>query len=107
MPHIQRFTEELQLRGLSDNTIDAYVRAVKYLERFCHKSPLEINDEELRTFLLYFRNERGLSLQSFNVNCAALRCFYAALQPERTLHIRTVRPPLILPEVLSPIDRDK
>ena len=101
MSHIQRFTEELQLRALSDNTIDVYTRAVKQLERFHNTSPLDITDEELRSFLLYSRN-RGLSLKTYNLIIVAVRCFYEALQPDRVLRIKTVRPPLVLPEVLSP-----
>lgn len=101
MSHLQRFTEELQLRGLSENTIDVYTRAVKQLERFCGKSALDITDEELRSFLLHSRN-RGLSLKTYNVTIVAIRCFYEALQPDRVIRIKTVRPPVILPEVLSP-----
>jgi integrase/recombinase XerD len=98
---LARFTEELQLKGLSDNTIETYVRTVRHLERFCRRSPLEISDEQIRSFLLYCRNERKISLKSYNLVAAGLRQFYSCLQPERHLQIKSVRPPLTLPEVLS------
>jgi len=102
MRYLQRFTEELQLRGLTESTIDVYTRTILVLERFYQKPPLKVSDEEIRKYLLYCRNRRRLALTSYNVTVAALRCFFSALQPDRVLHIRAIRPPQVLPEVLSP-----
>jgi hypothetical protein len=40
--------ECLQLRGLSERTQEAYVRAVRQLAQHYHKSPERITEEELR-----------------------------------------------------------
>ena len=44
----KRMIECLQLRGLSERTQEAYVRAVRQLSEHYHKSPALITEEELR-----------------------------------------------------------
>ena len=56
-----RFSEDLQLKGLSQKTIKMYTRAVKQLTNHYQKSPEEISDEELRKYFLYNKNERKWS----------------------------------------------
>jgi len=48
----QRMIEDLQLRGLSPRTQDAYVRAVRLLAEHYDKPPDEITEEELRQYFL-------------------------------------------------------
>ena len=43
-----RMIEDMQLRGFSKRTQEAYVRAVRQLAEHYHKSPDQINEEELR-----------------------------------------------------------
>ena len=50
-PLRQRMIEDLQLRGLSPKTQDAYVRAVRQLAEHYGKSPDRISEEELRTLM--------------------------------------------------------
>lgn len=52
----KRTIECLQLRGLSERTQEAYVRAVRQLAEHYHKSPDLINEEELRQYFLYIKN---------------------------------------------------
>ena len=47
-----RFSEDLQLKGLSQKTINMYTRSVKQLTNHYHKSPEKISDEELRKYFL-------------------------------------------------------
>jgi len=46
----KRMIECLQLRGLSERTQEAYVRAVRQLAEHYHKSPDLITEEELRQY---------------------------------------------------------
>ena len=43
----QRFSEDLQLKGVSHKTIKMYTRAVKQLVKHYQKSPEEISDQDL------------------------------------------------------------
>ena len=45
--------EDLQLRGYSDRTVEAYVRAVAQLARFYHASPDGLTEEQIRQYLLH------------------------------------------------------
>ncbi len=54
----ERMIEDMQLRGLSANTQDAYVRAVKQLAEYYHRSPEELSQEDVREYFLYRRMRR-------------------------------------------------
>jgi hypothetical protein len=51
-PLRQRMVEDMQLRGLSEKTQEAYVRAVRQLAEHYGKSPAQISEEELRQYFL-------------------------------------------------------
>ena len=44
----KRMIESLQLRGMSERTQEAYVRAVRQLAQHYHRSPDLVSEEELR-----------------------------------------------------------
>jgi len=73
--------EDLQLRGLSAKTQDAYLRAVRQLAEHYRKSPNLITEEELRLYFLYLKNGKHVSRSSFTIALSGLKFFY-----ERTLH---------------------
>ena len=50
-----------QLRGLSERTQEAYVRAVRQLAEHYHKSPDRISEEELRQYFLFIKNVKHYS----------------------------------------------
>ena len=53
MPELRKKTPQcLQLRGLSERTQEAYVRAVRQLAEHYNKSPDQITEEELRQYSL-------------------------------------------------------
>ena len=80
-PLRQRMLEDLQLRGLSAKTQDAYLRAVRQLAEHYHKSPDLITEEELRLYFLYLKNDKQVSRSGFTIALCGLKFFY-----ERTLH---------------------
>lgn len=63
-PLRKRMIEDLQLRGLSERTQEAYVRAVRQLAEHYHKSPDRITEEELRDYFLYLKNVKHYSAQN-------------------------------------------
>jgi integrase/recombinase XerD len=52
----QRMIEDMQLRGLSEKTQEAYVRAVRQLAEHYGRSLDQISEEELRQYFLYLKN---------------------------------------------------
>jgi integrase/recombinase XerD len=72
----QRMIEDMQLRGLSAKTQDAYVRAVRQLAEHYGKSPDRITEEELRQYFLYLKNVKRASRSACTVALCGLKLFY-------------------------------
>jgi len=72
----QRMIECLQLRGLSERTQEAYVRAVRQLSEHYHKSPDLIMEEELRQYFLFLKNAKHYSRNTMTIAICGIRSFY-------------------------------
>jgi site-specific recombinase XerD len=72
----QRYIEDLQLRGLSPRTQDAYVRVVRQLAKHYGKSPDVLTEEELRQYLLYLKNEKHAARNTCTLALCSLKFFY-------------------------------
>jgi integrase len=68
--------EDMQLRGLSERTQEAYVQVVRQLAGYYHKSPDELGEEELRRFFLYLKNERKIARSTHTVYLSGIKFFY-------------------------------
>ena len=77
----KRMIECLQLRGLSERTQEAYVRAVRQLAEHYHKSPDLISEEELRQYFLFIKNVKHYSRNTMTIAICGLKFFF-----EHTLH---------------------
>ena len=60
-PLRQRMVEDMQLRGLSARTQEAYARAVWQLAQYYHRRPDQLSDEELRQYFLYLTNQKKIA----------------------------------------------
>lgn len=99
----QRMLEDMQLHGYAAKTQDAYVRAVKQLAAYYHKSPDVISEDELRQYLLYLHNEKCVSASTFTIALCGLKFFYEQTL-QRTWHTFDLARPVPekkLPVVLS------
>ena len=99
----ERMIEDLQLRGVSANTQLAYLRTVRQLAEYHRKPPDRINEEELRQYFLYLKNERGISAASFQVALSGIKFFYQFTLKQAWPILDLVRPSREkkLPVVLS------
>lgn len=102
-PLRQRMIEDMTVRNLSAQTQASYVQYVSQLSRHFHKSPDRTSVEEIRTFLLYLANEKGLSASARNVATHALRFFFlVTLQRPWTIEaIPSPKKETRLPVILS------
>ncbi len=50
--------QDLQLAGMAERTAEAYIRAVRKLAAYTGKSPDLIDEEELRAYFYYIRNDQ-------------------------------------------------
>ena len=88
----QRFSEDLQLKGLSHKTIKMYTRAVKQLVKHYQKSPEEISDEELRQYYLYNKNVRQWSRVASTISLCGIKYFYTLTLKREWTSLKFIRP---------------
>src|SRR5438034_579790 len=92
-PLRQRMIEDMQLRGYSARTQEAYVAAVRQVFEHYHCSPAQLTEEQLRQYFLYLANEKKVSRPTATIALCGIKFFY-----EQTLHrdwptLRFFRPP--------------
>ena len=102
-PLRQRMIEDMQLRGLSEKTQDAYVRAVRQLAEHWGKSPDCISEEELRLYFLHLTNGKQVSSSTLTVALSGIKFFYEHTLRREWATLDLVRPARKkkLPVVLS------
>jgi site-specific recombinase XerD len=95
--------EDMQLRGLSEKTQQAYVLAVRQLAEHYGKSPEQISEEELCQYFLYLKNGKQVSSSTFMVALCGIKfLFQHTLRREwTTLDLVRPRREKKLPVVLS------
>ncbi len=72
----KRMIGDMKLRNLSENTKEAYLRAVEKLATFYHKSPDRLSKEQIRKYLLYLVEEKRVANATYIQHLCALRFFY-------------------------------
>ncbi len=102
-PLRQRLLEDMQLRGLSAKTQQAYVCAVQQLAVHYRKSPDQITEEELRLYFLYLRNEKRAARSTCTVALCAFKFLFEQTLQRPWPILDFIRPPKAqtLPVVLS------
>ena len=71
----QRMIEDMTMRKLSPKTQSGYIRAVRKLAQYLHRSPDTATAEELRRFQLHLV-ELGVSSITLNATITDLRFFF-------------------------------
>jgi len=99
----ERMLADMQLRGLAEKTQTAYLRAVRQLAAHCGKPPNQIDEEELRRYFLYLKNEKKASRSSCTIAICGIKFFYERTLGREWTTFELVRPPKSkkLPVVLS------
>lgn len=75
-PLRKRMIEDLQIRGYSDRTVEAYVHAVSQMARFYGKSPERISEEEIRDYLLHLTNVKKVARGTHTIALCGLKFLY-------------------------------
>jgi len=98
-----RMTGDLQLRGLSERTQEAYLRAVRKLAEHFHTPPDQLREAQVREYLLYLKNDRGFAPGSMRIAVGGVKFFYRYTEPRDWATLLNIRIPAqkTLPDVLS------
>jgi len=88
----QKMIEDMQLKGLAERTQEAYVNAVLQLSRRFKKSPDSLNQEDLREYFLYLKNEKQVADSTFSIALCGIKFFYEHTLGKEWHTLKLVRP---------------
>jgi site-specific recombinase XerD len=102
-PLRQRMLDDMRMRKLEPRTREAYIRAVRRLAAYLHRSPDTATVEDLRSFQLHLV-DTGTSPITLNATLTGLRFFFDITlgREELMARMQPVKVPHTLPVVLSP-----
>ena len=76
----QKMIDDMQLRGFAERTQEAYLSAVNQLAKHYRKPPDQIDEEELRQYFLFLKNEKHAARSTCTIALCGIKFFF-----ERTL----------------------
>jgi integrase/recombinase XerD len=99
----QRMKEDLQLRGLSPRTQEAYLFQVTRFAQYYRKLPDKLGEHEVKEYLVYLLNEKKVSYSVLAQNYSALKFIYEVTlkRPWEVKRIPYPKTPQRLPVVLD------
>ena len=102
-PRYQRMSEDLHLGGMSKQTHEGYLRAVRQMADFCKLSPDQITEDQLRKFFLHLKNDKEIASGSLRVAFSGVKFFYTRTcrREWQTLAQMKIQNVKSLPEVLT------
>lgn len=100
----EHMASELKLKGYSPRTVKAYVYHTKRFLLYLQKNPVELEEIDIRRYLLYLLDEKGASHSYMNQTAAALKflCAYVLNRDNLMGKIPSPKKEEKLPTVLSP-----
>lgn len=72
----QKMLEDMQLHGFAIRTQEAYLSAVRQLAKYYRKAPDQINEEELRQYLLFLKNEKRAARATCTIALCGIKFFF-------------------------------
>jgi integrase/recombinase XerD len=105
----EKMKQEMILVGLSKSTQDIYLKAVIKLRDYYSKSPKELSEQEIKSYLLYLKQEKKLAPNTYNTQIYGLRFFYCITlrRPLFKLNLPTTKVTYKLPDILSANEVEK
>jgi site-specific recombinase XerD len=99
----QKMIEDMQLHGYAERTQEAYLSAVRQLAKYYQKPPDQIDEEELRGYFLFLKNEKHAARNTCTVALCGIKFFFQHTLGREWKTFDFLRPPREkkLPVVLS------
>lgn len=100
---LARLKEDILLRGLSQRTLESYTSHARIFLKYCNRPSEQLNEDDIRKFLLHLINDKRVSPSTVNNYNAAIR-FLFAVTFNRTLNYLQIprqKKRVTLPEILT------
>ena len=73
----ERMVADMRSQGLSASTQEVYLQGVKGLAAYYRRSPDQLDEKDVRRYLLYLRDERGVARGTFTPHQGGIRFLFA------------------------------
>ena len=99
-----KMKQEMTLRGFSSGTQDHYLRSIVKLNDHYNRSPAQLSEDEIKSFLLFVISNQPCAASTYNVMIHGLKFFYEVVLNRKMVAINLPRKkePQKLPDILSP-----
>jgi site-specific recombinase XerD len=99
----EKMKQEMILVGLAESTQKIYLRAVTHLHDYYNKSPRQLTEQEIKSYLLYLKQQKRLAPNTYNTQIYGLRFFYCITlrNPLFKLNLPVTKVTYKLPDILS------
>ncbi len=75
-PLRKRMMEDMDLAGLASTTCKTYISVIVKLQKRAQRRPDRLSEEDVRRYLLWLRDEKGVARGTFQTCFYALKFFY-------------------------------
>lgn len=100
--NFENLRRELLSRKYSYKTVKTYIYFNRDFLNFIHKKPLEVNDNDIKEYLVYLLEKKGASTSTLNQAINALEFYYGnMLKRKFVFEVKRPRKNKKLPVVLS------
>ncbi len=100
--HIGRFEHQITIKSYSESTVFSYSRAIAQISLYFKKSPLDLDADEINSYLYTLRQDKDLSDTYFKHAVYGLRFFYRVYDLEdRAIRLPNLKNNRKLPVVFS------
>jgi site-specific recombinase XerD len=100
--HIRKFEEQITIKSYSPSTVFSYSRCIAQISLYCKKSPLDLEPDEINSYLYAMKNDKDLSETFFKHTVYGLRFFYRIYDlDERVIRLPGMKNNRKLPSVFS------
>jgi integrase/recombinase XerD len=99
----EKMAADLKLRFYRPGTVSSYLRQAELFAGYYKKSPAELGEAAIRTYLLHLVEEKKAGPSAVKMSVAALKFLYTHTlnRPEEVIRIPWPRTPKPLPDILS------
>jgi integrase/recombinase XerD len=87
-----RMIEDMQLHGLSASTQKLYAGAVGQLAKHFHRSPDQLQEEDLRQYFLYLTNEKKVARSTATIALCGVKFLYEKTLRQQWPTLQLIRP---------------
>ena len=100
--HIGKFEHQITIKSYSESTVFSYSRAIAQISLYFKKSPLDLDADEINSYLYTLRQDKDLSDTYFKHAVYGLRFFYRVYDLEdRAIRLSNLKNNRKLPVVFS------